>query len=499
VAPSTLPAAPTQCLEAPTPPNTNPRPATLGHRFLAELCARGHNPAGYAQWQRQVRAAGYCQRPVHLVGGVEHVDTATGEARTVLDTAELPNGVLLKACGTRRAARCPPCAEVYRADAYQLLRAGLAGGKGVPETVAQHPRLFVTFTAPSFGPVHSSRVRRGRVQRCHPAPADARCRHGRPRRCAVRHLPGDPALGAPLCIGCYDYQRAVVWNALAPALWKRTTIYLRRALARLAGLSAAEAGRRVRPAYVKVAEYQARGAVHLHAVIRLDATPPDHDPDRIVPPPAGFTVALLAQAIRQAAAEAAVPCPLGGAPIRWGDQLDLAPIRAGLGEGSAGQVAGYLAKYATKATEGLGAALDARIGSLAELERRELPEHARRLVRACWMLHGRRELAGLGLRRWAHMLGFGGHCTTKSRRYSTTFATLWAARRAWRARRRHGPSVPLDQDGRLLPPAGMVAVAGWEYAGRGYTTLADAWLAASMAADHQQARRLAREELNRVA
>jgi replication initiator protein RepSA len=42
-----------------------------------------------------------------------------------------------------------------------------------------------------------------------------------------------------------------------------------------------------------------------------------------------------------------VPCPLGGAPIRWGDQLDLAPIRAGLGEGSAGQVAGYLAKYAT--------------------------------------------------------------------------------------------------------------------------------------------------------
>jgi len=36
------------------------------------------------------------------------------------------------------------------------------------------------------------------------------------------------------------------------------------ALALLAGLSAAEAGQRVRPAYVKVAEYQARGAIHLH-------------------------------------------------------------------------------------------------------------------------------------------------------------------------------------------------------------------------------------------
>jgi hypothetical protein len=499
VALPTLPAAPTQCLDSPTAPNTNPHPATLRHGLLAELCARGRDPAGYARWRRQVQTAGYCQHPIRLVGAVEHVDTATGEARTVVDSGGQPDGVLLTACGTRRAARCPPCAEVYRADAYQLLRAGLAGGKGVPETVATHPRLFVTFTAPSFGPVHSSRVRGGRVQRCHPTRAEARCPHGRPRRCNARHLPGDPALGVPICGDCYDYQRAVVWNVLAPQLWKRTTVYLRRAVARLAGLPAAEANRRVRLAYVKVAEYQARGAVHLHAVIRLDAAPPGHDRDRVAPPPAGFTVALLAQAVRQAAAQAAVPCPLGGAPIRWGDQLGLAPIHPGLGEGSAGQVAGYLAKYATKATEGLGAALDARITSLAELERRKLPEHTRRLVRACWTLGGRRELAGLGLRRWAHMLGFGGHCTTKSRRYSVTFATLRAARRAWSARRRHGPTVPIDQDGRLLPPAGMVLAADWEYAGRGYTTAADAWLAASMAADHQQARRLAREELNRVA
>jgi hypothetical protein len=59
--------------------------------------------------------------------------------------------------------------------------------------------------------------------------------------------------------------------------------------------------------------------------------------------------------------------------------------------------------------------------------------------------------------------------------------------------------VTLDGDGRLLPPAGLVAVAGWEYAGRGYSTGADAWLAWSMATDHHQARQLAREELSRVA
>jgi hypothetical protein len=97
------------------------------------------------------------------------------------------------------------------------------------------------------------------------------------------------------------------------------------------------------------------------------------------------------------------------------------------------------------------------------------------------------------------MLGFGGHCTTKSRRYSVTFAALRAARRAWSARRRHGPTVQLDPHGRLLPPAGFIIDAGWQYAGRGYTTAADAWLAASMAVDHQQARRLAREELAGVA
>jgi len=48
------------------------------------------------------------------------------------------------ACKTRRASRCAPCAEVYRADTYQLIRAGLTGGRGVPAEVADHPCVFVT-------------------------------------------------------------------------------------------------------------------------------------------------------------------------------------------------------------------------------------------------------------------------------------------------------------------------------------------------------------------
>ena len=44
------------------------------------------------------------------------------------------------------------------ADTYRLIRAGLAGGKGVPESVAIHPCVSVTFTAPGFGPVHTRRT-----------------------------------------------------------------------------------------------------------------------------------------------------------------------------------------------------------------------------------------------------------------------------------------------------------------------------------------------------
>jgi hypothetical protein len=120
---------------------------------LAEVVDRaGH---GYDRWAELVAQAGYCHHPIRLAGRVEHADRTTGEVRQVYTTDGEPDGVLLKACGTRRESRCPSCAAVYRADAYQLLAAGLQGGKGVPETVARHPRLFVTFTAPSFGRVHT--------------------------------------------------------------------------------------------------------------------------------------------------------------------------------------------------------------------------------------------------------------------------------------------------------------------------------------------------------
>ncbi len=104
----------------------------------------------YWRWLAHVQTAAACTRPVRLAGTVHTVDTRTGELVDTRPTVDMPDAVIYKACGNRRASVCPACAEVYRADAYQLVLAGLRGGKGIPESVAGHPAVFATLTAPSL-------------------------------------------------------------------------------------------------------------------------------------------------------------------------------------------------------------------------------------------------------------------------------------------------------------------------------------------------------------
>jgi hypothetical protein len=457
---------------------------------------------GYERWTEQVAATGYCVHPVRLRGTVEHADPDTGEVHTVYSTDGEPDATLLKACGNRRASVCTSCSATYQADSFQLLAAGLRGGKGVPDTVAGHPRLFVTFTAPSFGKVHCRKAQGLLVHPCHPYRQAQRCPHGKRVGCWQRHDADDPRLGEPLCPRCYQAGAQVLWNALAGRLWSRTTIYLHRALAQLVGLSEGELRRLVRVSFAKVAEYQRRGAVHFHAIFRLDAATDCGCPAYVAPPPAGFSAQLLEAAIRRTAATVGVPCPALDEDqdvtliARWGEQLDMRHIDADDGgELSAEQVAGYVAKYATKSTEALGVTLDHRIseGELLELE---VPAHVAELVRACWELGARPSLARLRLHKWAHMLGFGGHFSSKSRRYSTTLGALRRARVAFAIRRRRGNTVPLDAWGRPEDDqAVVVVVASWSYLGRGYQSTGEAWLAASAAARAREARRIAKEEL----
>src|SRR5262245_26557057 len=107
----------------------------------------------YWPWLNHVTAAGGCTRPVRLAGAALSVDGSTGQIGSSRNTATMPDGVIYKACGNRRESVCPSCAHTYQRDAYQVVRAGLVGGKGIPASVASHPTLFVTLTAPGFGAV----------------------------------------------------------------------------------------------------------------------------------------------------------------------------------------------------------------------------------------------------------------------------------------------------------------------------------------------------------
>jgi hypothetical protein len=397
-----------------------------------------------------------CTQPVRLRGRVDHLDSPTGEVLHRYTTAREPGGVLRVACKTRRASRCPSCAETYRADTYQLIRAGLTGGKGVPATVAAHPCLFVTLTAPSFGPVHARRVKNGRVLPCRPRRAGGTCPHGHPVACNERHHLDDPRTGTPVCPDCYDYTGAVLFNATAPELWRRFTIGLRRTLARITGMTHKEFSQRARISFAKVAEYQKRGVVHFHAVIRLDGPAGPS-----TAPPRWATTDLLTRAITLAASNAQVITPhtdsTASRTCQWGAQLDIRTITSN-GQLTDNAVAGYVAKYATKAAECTGT-LDRRITPADNLGTLPVSAHARRLIAECLRIGQAAELAHLRTAHWAHMLGFRGHFSTKSRAYSTTLGKLRTAR-AEHVRAEHADQLP---DGETV-----LVVTHWRFAGLGH-------------------------------
>jgi hypothetical protein len=84
------------------------------------------------------------------------------------------------------------------------------------------------------------------------------------------------------------------------------------------------------------------------------------------------------------------------------------------------------------------------------------------------------------------MLGYRGHFATKSRRYSTTMRAIRTARRDFKRRQR--PSVQRDGE------ATVVTLTDLHWAGRGWRTVGDAFLALSAAARAREHQQIAREE-----
>ncbi|GGM10551.1 hypothetical protein GCM10010129_63160 [Streptomyces fumigatiscleroticus] len=486
-----------------------------GRRMIDTATAAGLDPATLAdalrvagsadfhRWQDQIKRTGGCADPIHLRGWLVHKDKTTGETLHHYTTESEPGGRLRVACGNRRASRCPACAWTYAGDTYHLMRAGLAGDpdKDIPATVRNHPRVFATFTPPSFGPVHNR-------------PDRGTC------RCGTRHAADDPVLGTALDPATYDYAGTVLFNNHAGELWMRFANRLRREIAARAGLTQRELHEVCRVTYGKVAEFQKRGGIHFHAVIRLDGP---EGPD--TPPPSWASTELLTSAIRAAARHSysSVTVPAAGdQPARtfqWGRQLDVRPIKA-FGDGTdltEQAVASYVAKYATKAAESTGATDDPvycracrgtgrsrrydrtgsalsrcatchGIGLREDLAHLDVPDHARRLMAACAQLQPL--YPGRPLARWAHMLGFRGHFSTKSRRYSTTLGALRQVRADFRAAQER-QTLGLDD----VELDTVLVLADWQYAGHGHTP-GESALAASIARDLQINRETAREELS---
>ncbi len=232
---------------------------------------------------------------------------------------------------------------------------------------------------------------------------------------------------------------------------------------------------------MKVAEYQARGVVHFHAVIRLDAPG-----DTYQPPPGRYTTGLLADAITQAAAAAYVATDRGGdcgtVLLRFGTQADTRPIRHGPdGPLTAQAVANYIGKYATKSLDAPGLPAPP-IRHIADAQRLTCSRHYQQMITTAWRLGGTLPADdGQRLRRWAHMLGYGGHYLTKSRRYSVSFGQLRAARTQHR-RTQIAPNGETDPWGRELDETVVLVLTDWHYAGTGHTTIGDHQLALAAAA-----------------
>jgi hypothetical protein len=233
-----------------------------------------------------------------------------------------------------------------------------------------------------------------------------------------RHGPDDSALGEPLCPDCYDYVGHLLWQWHVPELWRRFRIKLDRTLARSLGVPRDRFKDLARVSYTKVVEFQARGLIHVHAVMRLDGpegpgSPLGLDVDALV----------LGEAIGQAAAAVRLEVrPEGHQPValRWGDQIDTRPITLGagrddqVGDVRPEMVAAYLAKYLTKSTEDFGLDEHGKVHSSTDARYLGASRHAVRIIETAEQLATG---AGEDYERLADRygtLGYRGHVLTKT-------------------------------------------------------------------------------------
>ena len=222
-------------------------------------------------------------------------------------------------------------------------------------------------------------------------------------------------------------------RTLAPDLWRRFTIALQRMVAKTLGIPASRLGEVATVQYDRVAEYQLRGVVHFHALVRLDGP---KTPDGFAAAPRAIDASVLADLVARAARSVRLTVPGVDREdpdrlLAFGRQFDARPVRTSRRTDDAGrglspeQVASYLAKYATKSATDTGATDNPQCQRLRAIARQLATRAAQAADQAGGGEAGPYRLLG----KWVHMLGFRGHFASKSRRYSITLSAPRRARR----------------------------------------------------------------------
>lgn len=461
-----------------------PLPLTATQAAEAQV---SFTPRYWEAWAETASRVGHCTSPIRLRGTSTRIDAHTGEVIHHYNTDSEPLGFLHTRCGNRRASECPSCSRLYARDTFELIRSGVIGGKTVPDTIADNPLVFATLTAPSFGKVHNSI---GKPRQTHTEAATRETSASMQGSNATTA----PEIGSPVCEQNYDYKTHIVWQWWAPELWRRFTIALRRAIASALGVAPSRLKDVATLQYAKVAEYQARGAIHFHALIRLDGPSTNK---RFSAAPDTIDVRQLTAIVSETIANVsytAPPVTPDDRPrtLRFGTQFDVRPVRAQHRPDdpesslSGPQVAGYLAKYATKS-----AADSMPSGSKHHATLRTTCDQ---LARAAFA-NSPSGSPYLLLRKWAHMLGFRGHFSTKSRAYSVTLGALRRARARFQrlVADSHRTGTPLDVrdlEARLLAEdeeeSSTLVVNSLSYASHGWNNATETALALAAASRAQE-------------
>lgn len=223
---------------------------------------------------------------------------------TLSDDGEYADREFVTACESRLKSKCEHCARIYRGDSFALLR------DGVKDLQEDEHVYFVTVTAPGgdlFGATHG-------LRRNHPCP------------CGRKHSKKDPTLGTPVDPETYRYDLAAGFNASACRLFTLGIQRLRRWAKRQGG--------NVR--YIRVAEWQRRGLIHIHAIIVTTAS-----------------AEQITTAYQGGSAEPGVHrrCgPVGHAGFSWGTRMDVQEVAREKGMGKIGVYMAKLVGYVTKTT-----------------------------------------------------------------------------------------------------------------------------------------------------